>query len=199
LKRDLGYSEIFQYLKAFWIVIMLAALWWRTRECVYAAWTLLYAYLLCDDAFQIHERVGGAIARYRDYEGAFRQTAQDFGELTVFGVSGLFSLVLISITYLRSTREARNASKDLILLFGLIAFFGIVVDVVHSLAAEGGYLEAVLGVVEDGGEMFAMSVVCWYVMNLLEHRGNVPVSLRQRTKMAAVARSWFASSSTKVY
>ena len=52
---------------------------------------------------------------------------------------------------------------------------------VHSLAAEGGYLEAVLGVVEDGGEMFAMSVICWYVMNLLEHRGNVPASLWKRT------------------
>jgi hypothetical protein len=69
-------------------------------------------------------------------------------------VFGLFSLVLISITYLHSTRDAKNASQDLILLFGLIAFFGLVVDVVHSLAAEDGYLEAVLGVVEDGGEMF---------------------------------------------
>ena len=58
----------------------------RVRLC----WTLLYAYLLCDDAFQIHERGGGAIARYRNYEGAFRLTAQDFGELTVFGVFGLF-------------------------------------------------------------------------------------------------------------
>jgi hypothetical protein len=186
LKRDLGYPEIFQYLKAYWIVIMLAALWWRTREYVYAAWTLLYAYLLCDDAFQIHERSGGAIARYRGYEDAFRLTAQDFGELTVFGLFGLFSLVLISITYLHSTRDAKNASQDLILLFGLIAFFGLVVDVVHSLAAEDGYLEAVLGVVEDGGEMFAMSVICWYVMNLLEHRGNVPASLWQRTKWRRV-------------
>jgi hypothetical protein len=113
LEADRGYSEIFQYVKTYWIVIMLAALWWRTREYVYVAWMLFYAYLLCDDAFQIHERGGGAIARHWGYEGALGLRAQDFGELTVAGVFGLSFLVLILMMYLRSTRDARNASKDL--------------------------------------------------------------------------------------
>jgi hypothetical protein len=193
LKKDLGYSEIFQYVKAYWVVLMLAALWWRTREYVYATWMLLFGYMLCDDAFQIHERGGGAIARYWGYggalglrpqEGALGLRAQDFGELAVIGVFGLFFLVLISLTYLRSGRDARNASKDLTLLFGVILFFGVIVDMLHNLAAEDGYVEAVLAVVEDGGEMFAMSVVCCYVFNLLERRGNVPKSLWQRIKTA---------------
>jgi hypothetical protein len=183
LEADRGYSEIFQYVKTYWIVIMLAALWWRTREYVYVAWMLFYAYLLCDDAFQIHERGGGAIARHWGYEGALGLRAQDFGELTVAGVFGLSFLVLILMMYLRSTRDARNASKDLTLLFGVIVFFGVIIDMLHTVAG-GGYVEAVFGVVEDGGEMFAMSVVCWYVLNLLERRGNVPTSLWQLTKTA---------------
>ena len=118
LKKDLGYSEVFQYLKAYWIVIMLAALWWRTREYVYATWMLLYAYLLCDDVFQIHERGGGAIARYRGYEdelalgaqeGALGLRAQDFGELTVFRVFGLLFLVFISMNVL--TQHARRKKR----------------------------------------------------------------------------------------
>ena len=183
LETDRGYSEIFQYVKTYWIVIMLAALWWRTRECVYVTWMLLYTYLLCDDAFQIHERGGDAIARHWGYESALGLRPQDFGELTVFGVFGLVFLVLIGVMYLRSTRDARNASKDLTLLFGVIVFFGVIIDMLHVVAG-GGYGKVVFGVVEDGGEMFAMSVVCWYVLNLVERRGNAPTSLWQLTKTA---------------
>ena len=183
LETDRGYSEIFQYVKTYWIVIMLAALWWRTRECVYVVWMLLYTYLLCDDAFQIHEHGGDAIARHWDYESALGLRAQDFGELTVSGAFGLAFLVLILIMYLRSTRDARNASQDLALLFGVLVFFGVIIDMLHIVAG-GGYGEVFFGVVEDGGEMFAMSLVCWYALNLLERRGNTPTSLWQLTKTA---------------
>lgn len=182
LTMERGYSEIFQYVKTYWIVIMLAALWWRTREYVYIAWMLLFTYLLVDDAFEIHERGGHAIASHWAYESSFGLRAQDFGELTVSGMFGLVFLVLILITYLRSTRDARNASKNLAFLFGVILFFGVIVDMLHSIAGVG--YEVVFGVTEDGGEMFAMSIVCWYVLNLVEHRGNVPTSLWQLTKTA---------------
>jgi hypothetical protein len=161
LEADRGFSEIFQYVKVYWIVIMLAALLWRTREYVYATWMLLYAYVLCDDAFQIHERGGIAIAKYWGYEGARAVTAhegtlglkpKDFGELTIYGAFGFLFLALISIAYLRSARDARNASKDLTLLLGVTLFFGVIIDMLHSVAGEDSYLAAVLGVVEDGGK-----------------------------------------------
>lgn len=184
LETDRGYSEIFQYVKTYWIIIMLAVLWRRTRESVYFAWMLLYSYLLCDDSFHIHERAGGAIAGYWGYESALGLRAQDFGELTVSGVFGLAFLVLIVITFLWSTRDARNASKDLTLLFGVIVFFGVIIDMLRSIVGGDGYGEVVFGVVEDGGEMFAMSAVFWYVLNLVERRGNAPGSLWKVTKTA---------------
>ncbi len=183
LETDRGYSEIFQYVKTYWIVIMLAALWRRTRECVYVTWMLLYAYLLCDDAFRIHERGGDAIARHWGYESALGLRAQDFGELTASGVFGLAFLALIGIMYLRSSCDARNASKDLTLLFSVIVFFGVIIDMLHIVAGDG-YGKVVFGVAEDGGEMFAMSVVCWYVLNLVQRRGNAPTSLWRLTKTA---------------
>lgn len=183
LETDLGYSEIYQYVKTYWIVIMLAALWWRARQSVYVGWMLLYAYLLCDDAFQIHERGGNVIVRNSDYQDALGLRAQDFGELTVSAVSGLVFLVLILTMYWRSTRSARNATQDLALLFGALAFFGVIVDMLHILAGDG-QSEAFLAVVEDGGELLAMSLACGYVLNLLARRGSVPTSLWQRARTA---------------
>src|SRR5688572_20266475 len=103
LGADGGYAEMFQYLKTYWIVIMLGALCSRTREPVYAAWMLLYGYLLCDDALRIHERAGGAIAAALSYQPALGLRAQDFGELSVSGVAGFVFLVSISTMYLRAT------------------------------------------------------------------------------------------------
>jgi hypothetical protein len=172
IEQDRGYGEAFQYTKAYWIAIMLAVLGWRRREAIYGAWTLLYIYLLCDDAFQIHEQVGSAVARHLGYAPALGLRAKDLGELTVYGAVGLAFLVLIVTMYLRSPRDARNASIDLAVLSGAIAFFGVPVDMLHSVVRRG-----VLGLVEDGGEMVAMSAVVWYVLHLVERRGHVPEPL----------------------
>jgi hypothetical protein len=179
LEIDEAYAGIFQYVKTYWIVIMLAALWWRTREGVYGMWMLLYAYLLCDDAFQIHERGGVAIAKRWGYEDALGLRAQDFGELTVSGVFGLAFLVLILIMYFPSTRDARNASKDLALLLGVLVFFGVGIDMLHIVVGDGygTRVNKAFGLVEDAGEMFAISAVCWYVLNLFDRGGKATASL----------------------
>ena len=183
LGTDRGYAEIFQYVKTYWIVIMFAILWRRTGEPVYGAWMLLYTYLLCDDVFQIHEHGGNIISSLLGYQGAFGLRAKDFGELTVSGIAGVTFLLLLGVTFLRSTRKARDVSKDLILLLGALVFCGVVVDMLHQ-AAGGRYTVLILGIFEDGGEMVAMSATCWYVLNLVERRGNTPISLWQLTKSA---------------
>src|SRR5690606_33827015 len=65
--RDRGYAEFFQYVKLYWIVLTLALLLWRTRSAVYAAWVVVFGYLLLDDAAQIHERGGELIAGLWQY------------------------------------------------------------------------------------------------------------------------------------
>jgi len=168
LEKDGGYAEVFQYIKEYWTTGVLAALFVRTRQAVYCTWSLLFGYLLIDDAFQLHERVGRMLSR-KGYFGDSPLTglrAQDFGELTVSAFAGITFLVLIGGTYLLSTPDAKQVSKRLVALLGIIIFFGVFVDMLHS-AMESLPGSSILGVVEDGGEMLAVSITCYYVLGLL--------------------------------
>ena len=203
LGTDRGYSEIFQYVKTYWIAILFGVLWWRTRQGIYLVWMLLFVYLLCDDALQTHELGGEAIAQRWAYAGAFGLRAADFGELMISGAAGLTFFALMLMLYAKSTRDAKNASLMLTLLFGLIVFFGVFVDMLHMMAgggrleAESGvvqaggsvlglYVKGFLGLVEDGGEMLAMSLVCCYTFNLVAHHGQRPLTFWQRSTTGLV-------------
>lgn len=175
LATDDGYSEMFQYIKEYWIAIVLFTMYWRTREGVYGAWALLFTYTLCDDALGFHEQVGRAIVGHWNYAPALGLRAQDFGELTVSVAVGSVFLVLITYFYLRCSNNAKNVSKDLVLLFGLLVFFGVFVDAVNSLV-DG------LTMVEESGEMVTISIITSYVVRLLERQGHVPGLLWQLAK-----------------
>lgn len=175
IETDRGYSEIFQYVKMYWIVVMLAVLWWRTREGVYVAWLLLFAYFLCDDALKVHENAGRAIAVQWHYPSALGLRGRDFGELVVSIAAGSLFLALVLAAYLRSAQEARQASRNIALLVGMLAFFGVFVDTVHIVVGTGAW-NVIFGTIEDGGEMFAVSLVCWYVFGLLKRDETLPAS-----------------------
>ena len=173
LGHDLGYAEFFQYFKTASIVLLLAALWWRARQPVYAAWAALYAYLLGDDALQFHERGGEAVAGFLQFENGLGLRAVDYGELTVSAGLGLLVLMVIFFSYLKSAPAARHASQDLVLLLAGLVGFGVGVDMLH-IVADGGRLGALLGLIEDGGEMVVVSFTLWYLYGLLACRGELP-------------------------
>jgi hypothetical protein len=182
LDIDGGYPEMFQYIKGYWIAIVLFAVCWRTHEGIYGAWALLFTYLLCDDALTVHERMGQVIARQWNYSSALGLRAQDFGELTVSMVAGSAFLVLITYFYLRCSNNAKNVSKDLALLLGVLVFFGVFIDMVNSIVRDRPVRG--LGILESGGEMAAMSMITSYVVALLERQRHVPGSLWHLTKAA---------------
>lgn len=178
LAHDQGYSEIFQYVKMFVVVILLAALWWQSRQPVYAAWTVLYAYLLGDDALQFHERGGAALADILGFTPKFGLRAVDFGELTISAGVGAVIFTAIYLSYLRSSQHARKASQDLVLLLATLVGFGVGVDMLHVVAGNGA-LGILFGLLEDGGEMLAVSATVWYMRGLLACRGEVKQALWQ--------------------
>lgn len=191
LQTERGHSEIFQYVKMYWVSLMLFPLWSRTRQPVYAGWLVLFAYLLCDDVLQIHEKGGRALIGLWSLEPALGLRSQDFGELAVSGISGFILLALVYVLYKRSSEDAKAASRNLVLLCAIPVFFGVVVDMVHVLVGSGR-IELLFGVVEDGGELLAVSMICWYVFNLLADRRGVPLSLRQlirRGRLPAISGS----------
>lgn len=172
LDMEWGYPEIFQYVKFGALVALLGVLWSRTREPLFGAWMLLLTYALCDDSLQVHERVGAQLAAEWHFGHAFGLRAIDFGELIVTGTAGTALVSLIVFMGARSGRLARSDSRTLAILIAALGFFGVVMDMVHVVA--DGYIQYVggmLGIIEDGGEMVVVSLMCWYVSTLVPRRG----------------------------
>ncbi|MBE9227118.1 hypothetical protein IQ264_16945 [Phormidium sp. LEGE 05292] len=167
LEMDRGFSEIFQYIKEYWIAMLLGILAVKTGLFLYGTWSLLFFYLLLDDAVEIHERLGHIITNQFAIPGLFNLRGQDFGELVVIGIVVLVFLGLITVTYQFSDRTSRRISKHLIMMMFALAFCGIILDLVHTIATSP-VLNPILILLEDGGELVIMSFIACYVFSLFE-------------------------------
>lgn len=163
VEKDFGYAEVYQYIKEFWIVVLLLMTAIKRKYIVYFAWSLLFVYLLLDDSLRIHESFGAYLVKYFEFQPMFHLRAQDFGELSVSMLFGSLLFTLIGVSYLFSDHVAKQVSKHLFILVMSVAFFGVVVDMLHMAIPWGKKL---LGLIEDGGEMLVMSVIVWYVFDL---------------------------------
>ena len=167
LDVDRGYSEFFQYMKLLWTSVLLVCLCLRARESGYLAWALLFAYLLFDDSFSVHEKVGEMLAHRLAFEGALRLRAVDSGELLVSATAGAVLAVGLAWAYLRGAAEFRQSSRHLLVLLLVLVFFGVVVDMVHIASHPVGWLDNALVILEDGGELVVTSFVAWYAFLLV--------------------------------
>lgn len=163
IEKDRSYGEMYQYIKELWIVVLLFILTIQRSRVIYFAWSLLFLYLLFDDSLQIHEQGGRYLADYLGLQPMFNLGAKDFGEIIVSMFFGLFLFTFIGIAYLFSDNVAKTISKKLFILVMSVAFFGVVVDMIH-IAIPWGRL--MWGLLEDGGEMIIMSIIVWYVFAL---------------------------------
>jgi len=161
----------------------------KTEENGYIAWALLFTYLLCDDAMSIHERVGSIIASNFDFTPFFGLRLQDVGELAVTAISAVLLLTLIGFYYLRGLSMFQKISRDLLAMLLIIAFLGIVIDMVHIAVNPGWKLNLLFDMIEDGGEMIAMSVVAWYIFLLNIRKGHASFSLCSLVHAALTRRS----------
>ncbi|MCL4274341.1 MAG: hypothetical protein KJZ77_10760 [Anaerolineales bacterium] len=180
LKRDLGYSEFFQYTKFLWIIILLIYIIRKTRVWEYLSWLAVFTYFLADDAFQLHENIGRSIAGNLDFIAPFNLRLQDIGELTVLAVAGMILLVMLTWAYWRGTQAFRNVSKDLLILVGIMTFFGAFIDAAEIGVTLGLFIKETLGLIDDGGEMIVVSVMLWYVFRLAIHNGQTDDFLHTR-------------------
>lgn len=160
ITADNSYSEMFQYGKEAVIAALFLGLLVRTREIVYASWMVLFAFFLVDDSQQFHERAGGFLADELDLPSMGGVRDQDLGELLVVGCVGALFALLLAWGYFRAARPARVVSIQTGLMVAVLAGFGVVVDLVHRLA-EWKPLNVFFAVLEDGGEMVAMSAIVW--------------------------------------
>lgn len=158
IEHDRGYAEIFQYFKEIWILLLLGSVGFRRRSPLLTAWSLLFVYVLVDDAFSLHEIWGLAAAHYFGLDPLFGLRGEDFGELVVSALAASILLTLIGMTHGRASASLRAVSVDLVGLLAALACCGIVFDMLH-IAAPFGVPRAVYALFEDGGEMLVMSLI----------------------------------------
>lgn len=162
ITRDHGYAEMFQYLKYVAVCLMLWQLFLQTRLRVVLGWTAVFAFLLLDDVGRMHERFGLAFAAWTHVPAIGSLRARDIGELVFALLAGLIVLPLVIFGWVRGAQSAPAISTDLALLLFLLAGCGVGADFVHRMLAVTS-MEVLAGLIEDGGEMFVLSLTCAYI------------------------------------
>ena len=159
---DGGYPEYFQYLKYILIVLLAAYLAFFKKEYGYLSWLFLFFILLIDDAFQVHERFGHALADRFALSDAYGLRAIDYGELIYAIIVGGTLFWLMVLPFYKGSKAFRKTFIDIVILFALFLFFGIGIDMLHQLLIEIHMVSAVFALIEDGGEMITLSLMVWY-------------------------------------
>jgi hypothetical protein len=178
LEADNGVPEAYQYVKQFWVGLCMAALFRRTRAVVYSGWALVFAFLLLDDAFQLHEHVGEWLGAKYALPASFGLRPDDIGELLFLAAVGGVTVLLIGLGWWRGDSNARIVSRDMGLLVIALATLGVGVDIVHVIAYfKAPLLAQFLLILEDGGEMIVVSIIAAYTINVLNHEGRATLNL----------------------
>lgn len=171
IEQDRGHAEFFQYTKEFWIIILMLVVFIKEATLTNMSWLMVFVYVLFDDAISIHENIGHLASNLFAFAAELGLRAQDWGELLVTALAGVVLLTPVVIAYLRASARERMHSLTMALLLGVLAFFGIGVDMLHSLFGGDSW-----GMLEDTGEMFAVSVILFYMFRYSFERGALPVS-----------------------
>jgi hypothetical protein len=171
---DLTLGESFQYVKEYWMILFFAWLIFRHKQYFYTGWAFLLVYFLLTDMLSIHNNLATFTLERMNIDpfyvlyGALRY--QDFGELAVSMVFGMLIFPMIAISYFRGGRNVRTIFHYLIGMLLIIVFFGVVNDSLNRVFDQetNKILYEITRLIEDGGEMIGMSIMCWYVFTLTE-------------------------------
>ncbi len=161
LSKDRGFAEIFNYLQATVCAALLFGAFVASGQRVHAAWALVFAFVVMDDAFSIHERIGFYLGTTFVLPTLPGLRPRDTGELVAWGAAGAFLLPVLVWGFRNSSPEAVGFGGVFALTFALLVFFGVSVDMLHvafGTAWPGANL--LFMVVEDGGEMLAVALTC---------------------------------------
>lgn len=165
LEADRGLSEFYQYMKQLWLALCLAASFVQHRHLALLCWSGFFGFLLLDDALQIHERGGYWLGRQLGLPAVFGLRPDDFGELMIAGGVAGALLAGLALTLWRETGPVWRVSRELLLLTGLLAVFGVLVDMVHVIAYfRAPAFSTPLAFLEDGAELLIISAATAYAL-----------------------------------
>ncbi len=165
LSVDKSYAEVYQYIKEYWIILLLVFIGIKKKSKLYFMWALLFFYFLLDDSLQIHEILGQYSAIQFNIQDKLSLRAEDFGELVVSLFAGILLFSIIGAFHYKSSTIEKKISKSLFFLVLILILFGIGIDMIDSMIPTT-FWKAIFALIEDGGEMVVMSIILEYVYNL---------------------------------
>lgn len=165
IDQDRGLAEWYGYVKLSVVVVGLLIWAVRHRSRAMLAWAAAFGYVLLDDAMLVHEALGSSLASAVSFPSVLGLREQDLGELLVWLAAGLVLGTAVLVAHRRSQGAERRTSLALGVLFGLLIFCGLVLDMVHQALGGNRWLNALLTLAEDGGELLVVSVVVFVVVS----------------------------------
>lgn len=192
IEVDGGLAEMFQYAKLTGLVACLGFLFLRTRGWAFAGWAAFFGFLLLDDMFAIHERLGQKVGLQLGFPEVFGLRVDDLGEIAIAAVLGLCAASMVALAVRRGGATARRISQDFLCLLALLAVFAVMFDALHTITyfrAPG--IAPLFALIEDGGEMLVVSAIAAYTFDIVSNtaRRRVAVWPWVRERLPAFARS----------
>lgn len=166
IAKDQGIAEIFGYLKWILIVVGLIIIRKQENERRYLSWALLFIYLLTDDAFSLHERVGYHIEKLISLT-FFGLNGQNVGELLYFTCVGIPIIGWLIFNYWKGGALYKQFSRNLIALFCLLVFFGVFIDLGRTIFPKNHFY-ALIDLLEDGGELIVASFILSFINSKID-------------------------------
>ena len=176
IEVDGSYGEIYQYIKAILIAVILAIIFIRRQKLMYFVWSAFFSYIFLDDWLQIHENLGGKIINYVPVKSILALRLQDLGELMIFALIGLVFLIGFAYSYYLVNKEDRSIFHQLLTILLLFIFFGVVFDAIHGMFSPlhvsfiGRMFLRLLTLIEDGGEMIVLSIFASFICQIFEQQ-----------------------------
>jgi hypothetical protein len=167
ISRELGYGEMFQYVKEFGILLFFFLFFLQYPHLMGLGWQIFFLYIFLDDSLQIHERLGRAIAQSFHLSAVAGLRPKDFGELATSALFGFVILSLLSTGYYYASSALRKMFWPLFGLLIILVLCGVVLDMVQVMIGRSmRRMYTLVGIAEDGGEMVTISVIAWFVHRL---------------------------------
>jgi hypothetical protein len=188
---EYGYPEAFQSLQWLWCLGLVALLAVLARRWAFLGLLPLLLFFLLTDRYSLHERGGAALVAALDLPGLLGLRPQDTGELLVLAGAALVVVPCAVLGLRLATLPDRTDIARALAVCVLIALAGVVLDGVHILVIEQPETGDPFGLVEDGAEMLAATV-------LVAHLYRVWLDAPTRPLLADARRRWADRRSTMV-
>ena len=160
LSTDGSLSENFNQGVAFFAFTMFLLSFIEYRSMNLLSLAVLLAFIWFDDAASYHEKFGGYLANTLELPSIAGLRPQDAGELLAWTIAASMLLPLFIFSHTQKKPGDLGLLTAVFAAFIMLVFFGIVIDFIHILVPPSMiYLEFFIGVLEDGGEMFAISFI----------------------------------------